>query len=448
MLDTATKAETIAVLLVEDSPTEALLIQASLDDGGDMNFEVNHVDHLAAAESALKLQCYDIVILDLTLPDSSGIDTFVKLHEHFPAIPVVILTANSSRDIGIKSVQLGAQDYILKEQIENMQLPLSLRYAIERKKAAEAIKQAHDQMEAAYRELQQAQAQLVQNEKLASIGQLAAGVAHEMNTPLGYIASNLETLQGYITKLQAMQGITDTLVEAASTHAELQSQVEDVAALRKKLKIDFVLEDAETLFYESQEGLDTLASIVQSLRDFTRIDQAEDWSDYDLEKGIESALVMVQNELKDIEVQFDKGQVPAVTCNPTQVNEALLNIIRNAIEAFDAFERPEITQIKIRTSVSPDNLVFCEIANNGPCIEEDVLPKIFDPFFTTKPVGKGTGLGLSVSYDIIVNKHHGKIHATSEVGKGTCFHIALPCLPPEEIFPADEEQVNRKEAVS
>ena len=425
-----TAIETFTVLLVEDSPTEAMLVTACLEEGEDTRFQIQHVSSLAEALNQLAARPYDVVVLDLTLPDCSGPETFILLHKACPSVPVVVLTANASRATAVRMVQLGAQDYILKEQIESLQLPLSLRYAIERKKSQEALRTAHAELELAYQQLQATQAQLVQNAKLASIGQLAAGVAHEMNTPLGFITSNIQTLKGYVQKLLTLQGQVDLLLKdlSGSSDATMRSKAEAIIQTRAKLKIDFVLGDADSLLAESHEGLATLTGIVQSLREFTRVDQAEAFAFYDINRGIESTLVMARSELKDIDVGLDLGPIPAVPCDAVQINEVFLNIVRNAVEAIRTRGPHPDGRIAIRTRAT-DTSVVCEIEDNGPGIPEDVLPKIFDPFFTTKPVGAGKGLGLSIAHDIVVQKHSGQLRVQTQPGHGTTFIVELIRVP-------------------
>lgn len=419
-------SQIIRVLLVEDSPTEAMLIEAALADNEDVLFDVCHTICLKDTQLALKQQSFDIVVLDLTLPECSGMETFTRLHASCPTVPVVILTANASKTIALESVKQGAQDYILKEQIENMQLSMSLRYAIERKKAEESLKKAQQDVEEAYSELQKTQAQLVQNEKLASIGQLAAGVAHEMNTPLGFISSNIQTLKSYINKFKDIHQEVIQLCDqiGQSNLQPIQEKAEAIQSMHQKLKIDFILQDAHDLVNESQEGLDTVAEIVQSLRDFTRIDQAESYSEYDLNHAWESTLVMAKSELKDINVETHLGEIPSVYCNPTQINEIFLSVTRNAIEAFETSSQ-DTPQLTIQTSLVGDRVVS-KIQDNGPGIADDVLAHVFDPFFTTKAVGAGKGLGLSSAHDIIVTKHQGKIDIETLVGQGTTVSIELP----------------------
>ena len=433
-------SQIIRVLLVEDSPTEAMLIEAALADSEDVQFDVSHTTCLKETQIALQQQSFDIVVLDLTLPECSGMETFTRLHASCPTVPVVILTANASKTIALESVKQGAQDYILKEQIENMQLSMSLRYAIERKKSEESLKKAQHEVEEAYRELKETQAQLVQNEKLASIGQLAAGVAHEMNTPLGFISSNIQTLKSYINKFKDIHQEVIQLCDqiGQSESQPIQGKVDEIQSMHQKLKIDFILEDAHDLVDESQEGLDTVAEIVQSLRDFTRIDQAESYSEYDLNHAWESTLVMAKSELKNIDVETRLGEIPSVYCNPTQINEIFLSVTRNAIEALETNSQ-DAPKLTIQTSLAGDR-VICKIQDNGPGIPDDILAHVFDPFFTTKAVGAGKGLGLSSAHDIIVAKHQGKIDIETCVGQGTTVSIELPIRRANDLNESPKEE--------
>ncbi|MBN1803897.1 MAG: HAMP domain-containing protein [Sedimentisphaerales bacterium] len=277
--------------------------------------------------------------------------------------------------------------------------------------------------------LQRAQAQQVQNEKLTSIGQLAAGVAHEMNTPVGFVASNFQTLESYIKKIRGLVVKYDELIEQINSleNAELKNKTKDIDRYRDETKMDFILEDLNGLFSDSKEGLDRVTTIIQSLRDFSRIDQPGSRDEYDINKGIQATLVVAGNEIKyDADVKTEFSEVPKIFCHSGQINQVFLNILVNAAHAIKSQQRQDRGTITIRTYTSDDNNVVCEIADNGPGIPESNISKIFDPFFTTKPVGKGTGLGLSVSYDIIVNKHNGSLTVDSHVGKGTIFTITLP----------------------
>ena len=302
------------------------------------------------------------------------------------------------------------------------------REITERKKAEESVRLACKDLETANQELKEMQSQLVQNEKLASIGQLAAGVAHEMNTPVGFVASNFETLENYMEKILELFQMYSKLLGKIETSekAELLGLADAINKTWNEMKIDFILEDFPVLFNDSREGIGRITSIVQNLRDFSRAEQPEDFDIYNINDGIRATLTVAQNEIKyDADVEMEVSEVPQIICNTGQINQVLLNILMNAAQAIKSEERDDKGKITIRTYAT-DNDVVCEISDDGPGIEPDKLQKIFDPFFTTKPVGMGTGLGLSISYDIIVIKHKGMLLVDNSVGKGTTFTIKLP----------------------
>ncbi|MHC4225928.1 MAG: CBS domain-containing protein [Planctomycetota bacterium] len=296
------------------------------------------------------------------------------------------------------------------------------------KAAEESTTRAYKKLKKTYDELEEAQLQLIQNEKLASIGQLAAGVAHEMNTPVGFVASNFQALESYVKKIRDLLAMYDEIFGQIETlgKTELRNKTKDIGQFRDDKKIDFILEDIQGLFDDSREGLDKITGIVKNLRDFSRIDQPGSRDEYNINKGIEITLVVVKNEIKyDADVKIDFSEVPLIFCHSSQINQVFLNILLNAAQAIRTQERDGNGTITIRTHATETDVV-CEIADDGPGIPPDKLSKVFDPFFTTKPAGKGTGLGLNVSYDIIVNKHNGELLIDSKVGEGTKFTIKLP----------------------
>lgn len=340
----------------------------------------------------------------------------------------IIQCADGRQRFVLKSVTkttLHGQEYLIDSFID----------ITDRKEAEKAIRETNAKLEEAWHELKEMHSQVVQSEKLASIGQLAAGVAHEMNTPVGFVASNFETLQSYVAKMKDLLGEYEEFLSSLSSSDDLQikNHLKGIQAKRQQTKIDFILEDIQELFDESKEGLSRVTTIVQNLRDFSRVDQAEDFDDYNLNEGIQATLVVARNAIKyDADVELHLGEVPPVPCCSGQINQVFLNILVNAAQAINGQGRDERGAITIETRLDGDQ-VCCRICDDGPGIPEAALKKIFDPFFTTKPAGKGTGLGLSVSYDIIVNKHHGDLSVNSEAGKGTEFLIKLPVKQPKGV---------------
>ena len=265
--------------------------------------------------------------------------------------------------------------------------------------------------------LSMAQEQLVQSEKLASIGQLAAGVAHEINNPIGYVFSNFETLGTYIARMlemfKAYQEAEDSIV-APDVLARLR-------AMRAGIDLDYLIEDIPVLMAESREGISRVRKIVQDLKDFSRVDANQEWQWANLHAGIDSTLNIVSNEVKyKADVVREYGDIPEIECLPSQLNQVFMNIIVNGAHAISGARGRTTT----RPAAAGDH-VWVEISDNGSGISREHLPRIFDPFFTTKAIGSGTGLGLSLSYGII-QKHHGQIEVQSEAGQGTTFRITLP----------------------
>lgn len=295
----------------------------------------------------------------------------------------------------------------------------SLEEDIRKREAAEAeLVRRNAELTDLNARLSMAQAQLMQSEKLASIGQLAAGVAHEINNPIGYVFSNFETLGTYIARMLEMF----KAYQEAEASIAVPEVLERLRALRAGVDLDYLIEDLPVLMSESREGITRVRKIVQDLKDFSRVDADQEWAWADLHAGIDSTLNIVGNEVKyKAEVVREYGQIPLVECLPSQLNQVFMNIIVNAAHAIPAAARGRIA---IRSSVAGP-AVRIEIADNGSGISPENLARIFDPFFTTKPVGTGTGLGLSLSYGII-QKHNGRIEVESELGKGTCFRITVP----------------------
>ncbi len=284
----------------------------------------------------------------------------------------------------------------------------------DRKRAEEALLKA----QAALNEkLSMALGQLVQSEKLASIGQLAAGVAHEINNPIGYIFSNFGTLEQYLASLFEMLAAYEA---AEPSHAAPQT-ITNLKRLRERIELEFLKEDIPVLMRESKEGIVRVRKIVQDLKDFSHVDANPQWQLADLAQGIDSTLNVISNEIKykaDVIKQY--GELPPVECLAPEINQVVMNLVVNAAHAIG----PERGSITIRTGTEGSNVWF-EVADTGSGIPKDSLARIFDPFYTTKAVGKGTGLGLSLAYGI-VQKHHGRIEVQTEVGSGTTFRVTLP----------------------
>lgn len=276
------------------------------------------------------------------------------------------------------------------------------------------------ELQTAYADLKTSQMQMLQQEKMATVGQLAAGVAHEINNPLGFIISNIKSLKKYV----------DRILEYVKAQAEyiLLSEgkgtpdAEGLAELKSKIKLDYITADIENLLQESLEGAERVRVIVQNLKNFSRVDQSERQS-ANLNDCVENTIKVIWNELKyKTTITREYGDIPATLCYPQQLSQVFLNLLLNASQAIE--KQGEIT---VKTWAEEEN-IFISLADTGTGIPQDKINRIFEPFFTTKKVGQGTGLGLSICYEIIVKNHKGKISVHSEEGKGTVFTVQLPII--------------------
>ncbi len=285
------------------------------------------------------------------------------------------------------------------------------------------VEQGARELAQAYQKLQSSQAQLVQSEKMASLGQMVAGVAHEINTPLGYVKNNVELMREFSSQLRelltASNALVDALVDPEGSDVEVARQLATIEDLRSLVDPDLLFGDMETLFGDTGFGLAQISELVLGLKDFSRLDQAHT-DNVSLNDCVNNALLIAKNTLKTrIEVIRQLGEIPRIACAPSQLNQVLLNLVTNAAQAIDGAGK-----IAIKTWADEVS-VYVSVQDTGKGMSPETLKKIFDPFFTTKPVGEGTGLGLSISWQII-QQHGGRIRVASEPGRGTRFVIVLP----------------------
>ncbi len=275
----------------------------------------------------------------------------------------------------------------------------------------------------AHEALKQAQSLLVQNEKLASLGHLVAGVAHEINNPLSFVSNNVAVIERDLRDLLFLIKLYRQVSESAQeSESNLLEEIEEVSA---RIDLDYCVENFPRLMERTREGLRRIERIVKELRLFARVDEG-DWNEVDLNPGIESSINMVKGyaRKKGVNIVMDLGALPAIRCRAARIHQVILNLLTNAVDACD-----ENGQVTVRTETEPDALgVRVDIDDNGCGVSPEIRDRIFDPFFTTKPLGQGTGLGLSISYGI-VREHHGLIEVQSTVGHGTCFSVHLPIEP-------------------
>ncbi|QJI33620.1 ATP-binding protein [Pseudomonas sp. ADAK13] len=404
------------------------------------------LDSAYGGQEGLQLLCqamqqdrpYALAFVDMRMPQGwDGAQTIEALWKVDPHLQVVVCTAYSDYSWEELLFRLHAHDrlLILKKPFDNIEVQqmantLAAKWDMARRASlqtshlehlveqrTQALTLTSQALQLEIDERKQLESQLVQSEKLASLGQLAAGVAHEINNPVGFISSNLSTLDGYFKQLQQMLDAYRQAEEALAPGVCLTH----LQSLRKAMDLEFLKEDIPVLIHESKDGIGRVAQIVKDLKDFSRVDNDEQWQWANLQQGIDSTLNIVASELKykaDVVKHFQV--LPDIECLASQLNQVVMNLVINAAQAMG----PERGTITLSNGVEGDK-VWLEVADTGCGIAPESVQKIFDPFFTTKPVGEGTGLGLSLSYGI-VKKHHGTISVNSEVGKGTTFRVVLP----------------------
>ena len=372
----------IHILYVEKDRSEREALAEELEKHG---FRITALDSGQAALEAFASGTHDVILCDLNLPDVGGRTLLPEIRRRSPATPVVLLTARETVDQAVEAVRHGDCHLVLKPiSVDDVEITIN-----------EALERARLQIE-----LENVGAQLVQFEKMASLGMLVAGIAHEINTPVGAINSMHDTLTRAVEKLK------ETLRAADLAEAD-KSRIEPI--------LD-VIDDANRII---DSGTERVTTIVQRLRSFARLDETE-LKEVDIHEGIEDTLALIQHEIKNrITVVRRFGDIPPVACYPGRINQVFLNLLNNARQAIDG----EGT-ITISTEVVAGRLEV-RFEDTGQGIAPENLPRIFDPGFTTKAAGVGTGLGLSICHQI-VEDHRGEIRAASKVGQGTTITVVLP----------------------
>lgn len=412
------------LLIVEDSPSDQRIYRRTLRD-----FEIHFAESGEAALDSLRREPFDAVVLDFDLPGLDGAQVLGRIREGLKLdLPVVVVTGGGSEDLAVGLLKLGAHDYVTKDLLPTPRVAAAVLGAMDRHRlergrrdAEEALRSRNDELEHALRQLKEAQAQLIQGEKMASLGQLVAGVAHEINNPLSYVANNLAVLDRDVREVAAI--MADYRAHLGDA---LPAQIREA---EERVDLPYTLANLDRLLRSSRQGLDRVGQIVAGLRDFSRLDEGHRKL-IDPNEAVRATVEMVRHEvrLKDITLDLDLPPLPRIWCNPGTINQVLLNLLVNALQAVDRGAR-----ISVSTSTDPDKAeVSFRVADDGPGIPEPIRGKIFDPFFTTKPQGVGTGLGLWISYNI-ARDHEGRLDLDTAHGEGTTFTLTLPVRLPSDI---------------
>ncbi|MEM6598177.1 MAG: ATP-binding protein [Cyanobacteria bacterium P01_C01_bin.69] len=361
---------------------------------------------------------FDMVLTDINMPVMDGLELLSELAKLKQPPKTVVVSAYSDMNNIRCAMNRGAFDFVTKP-ISFQDLTLTIRKTLK----------AVDRERLVQTQLAQAKVQLVQSEKMSALGQMVAGVAHEINNPVNFIYGNLSPARSYVKDLLELIRLYQN---------NYPQPTDDIQDCMEEIDLDFLQQDLFKLFDSLSVGAERIRELVLSLRNFSRLDESER-KKVDVHEGIDSTLLILGSRLKAteerpaIELVCEYGELPMVECYPSQLNQVVMNLVANAIDAIDecyqlgTVEKADGSNvIRLSTAVLNDRWVRIAIADNGPGISEETRSRLFDPFFTTKPVGKGTGLGLSISYQIIVDKHRGRLMCESVLGEGTTFVVELP----------------------
>lgn len=439
------------ILIVDDTIENLKLLSELLKSNG---YKVRAATNGKTALKGVFAQAPDLILLDINMPEMNGYEVCeqLKASQETQDIPIIFLSALDEVLNKVKAFSVGGVDYITKPfQVEEVLIRIENQLQIYYSKRLIAkqnliLQEKNEQLlmseallikkseslEQTLQELKQAQVKIIQSEKMAGLGQLAAGVAHEINNSINFIYGNLNPTSSYLKDLLNLVKVYQQ---------EYPNSSEKIQEILEEIDIDFISYDLPKLISSMKTGAERIRKIVVSLGDFSGINEAEHKS-IDIHEGIESTLSLLQSRLEEkedflpVKIIKQYGQIPQVTCYHSQLNQVFFNLLNNAIDFLEAKRQKQLKNhinselklptIWITTEQKDSDFVRIKIADNGVGINESVRGQIFEPFFTTKPVGKGSGLGLSISYQIIVEQHQGKLTCCSAVDEGSTFVVEIP----------------------
>lgn len=432
-MNTATRSSKIDILIVDDILDNIQLLSSMLaQEGYNVRKAINGSMALKAAQTVVP----EMILLDVNMPGTNGYEVCEQLKRNpkTAMVPVIFLSALDDALDKVKAFQVGGADYVTKPfQLEEVLVRIQNQLTI--RQLQTQLELRNGELHEALKELKSTQLHLVQKEKMIGLGQLVAGIAHEINNPVNFIAGNVAPAQQYVEDL--LKILTLYQQKYPNPDAEIADALEEV-------DLSFLVSDVQRLMSSIQNGAQRIHSIVIALRIFSRLDEAEIKA-VDVHEGLDSVLLLLQHRLKkqgerpEIEVIREYGDLPLVTCYASQLNQVFLNLLTNAIDALEGQVQQDTQQgaiaqpqIRLRTEFEIDK-VRISICDNGPGIPQALQSRIYEPFFTTKSVGKGSGLGLSISYQIIVEKHGGQLACYSTPGQFTEFVIEIPFPKPTKL---------------